>query len=384
MKSTSRVVKNFKESIFTTITQLATEKGAINLSQGMPDFDGPQWVRDYAINAIRQGQNQQAPAHGIVELRESIADTIKKYYGLSYCPISEITVTTGATEALFSSIMALVNPGDEIIVVEPFFDTYIPAIELAGGIPVITTLKAPEFRLNFDHLRSLFTDKTKLMILNTPHNPTGTILSYDELSQLRDLIVENDCYLISDEVYEHLTYDDQKHLPPATIEGLYDRTITISSTGKTLGLTGWRIGWACAPSEIAHQIRMVHQNNTFSAPRPLQEAMAKGLRRLDDYLPSFRENYTQKRDLLFSGLKDAGLSPIKPSSSYFILCPIPEDTDHNSIEFVKKLIEEHGVAAIPCSPFYLTSNEGDRLIRFCFAKKDETLLSAIENLKGKL
>ncbi|MCK5884789.1 MAG: aminotransferase class I/II-fold pyridoxal phosphate-dependent enzyme, partial [Bacteriovoracaceae bacterium] len=363
MKPTSEIVKSFEESIFTTITQLANKKGAINLSQGMPDFDGPSWVRDYAINAIRNGQNQQAPAHGIVELRESISDITHKNYGIRYCPANEVTVTTGATEALFSSILALINPGDEVIVIEPFFDTYIPAIKMAGGIPVISTLKFPNFRLDFAELAQLFGPKTKLLILNTPHNPTGTILTRSELEQLRDLLVCEDCYLLSDEVYEYLTFDNESHISPASIDGLFERTITISSTGKTLGLTGWRIGWANAPKEIAHQIRMVHQNNTFSAPRPLQEAMAKGLRRLDEYLPSFRENYTEKRDLLLTGLKEAGFSPITPKSSYFILCPIPDDSELNSIEYVKELIEKRKVAAIPCSPFYSRSKEGEGLIR---------------------
>ena len=241
MKPTSFVVNSFKESIFTTITQLAKEKGAINLSQGMPDFDGPQWVRDYAINAIRKGLNQQAPAHGILDLRQSIAEATKKNYGVSYCPTDEVTVTAGATEALFSSIFALVNPGDEVIVIEPFFDTYIPAIKMAGGIPVISTLRAPNFRPNFEELEKLFTPKTKLLILNTPHNPTGTLLTRSELEQLRDLLIKEDCYLLSDEVYEHLIFDNASHIPPASIEGLYERTISVSSTGKTLGLTGWRI-----------------------------------------------------------------------------------------------------------------------------------------------
>ncbi len=380
MKETSRVVENFKTSIFTQITSLATKKNAFNLSQGLPDFDGPHWVQKLACDAITNNKNQSSPAHGLLTLRQAISDNYKKYHNLNYCPEQEITICNGATEAIYSTIMALVNPGDEVIVVEPFFDTYIPGIELAGGKAVTVTLHAPHFKFDPKELAQAFNDKTKLIILNTPHNPSGRILDASELELIADLTHQHDCYVISDEVYEFLTYDGKKHIPPASIKNLHARTITCSSTGKTFGFTGWRIGWAAAPKNISHVIRMVHQNNTFSAPRPLQEAMAIALTRLDGHIPAFTEIYQAKRDLLFVGLQDAGFNPIKPESTYFIMAPIDHLTSLNDVDFAMELIEKAGVATIPPSAFYNKSSDGSRFLRFCFAKEDKTLKNAIKNL----
>lgn len=379
MKELSNTASNFKESVFTTISQLARENDAINLSQGMPDFDGPDWVKQYAIDAISSGKNQQAPAHGTLELRESISSKYSRLSSLSYDPNTDITVTAGATEALFSTILALVNPGDEVVIIEPFFDTYIPAIQMAGGIPKIATLLPDSFTLDFEELEKVFSSKTKAIIINSPHNPSGKVLSLEEIEKLSEIILKYDTYVISDEVYEFLTYDKCKHISPASLPSLFDRTIVISSTGKTFGFTGWRIGWACAPQNLTSKIKLVHQNNTFSAPHPFQDAMAKSLYKLEDYVIDFNRSYQSKRDLLFNGLKDSIFEPILPDSTYFILAKVPikgmKDTD-----FVKKLIKEHGIAIIPCSPFYAKEINYE-YVRFCFAKKNETIVKAIETIK---
>lgn len=381
MKKLSNIVTQFKESIFTTMTALANENNAINLSQGFPDFDGAKWVCDLATEAIMSEKNQSSPAHGTPELRKAISNNYNKYYSINYDQNNNITVTNGATEAIYSTITALVNPGDEVIVFEPFFDTYIPAIELAGGVVIPVTLHTPDFTFNRKKLEESFSDKTKLVIINTPHNPTGKVFSEDELYFIANLVEKHDTYILSDEVYEHLLFDEAKHIPPASIKNMFNRTITISSTGKTFGLTGWRIGWAAAPKELTHAIRMVHQNVTFSAPRPLQEAMAIALNKLDDYIPDFRKTYIEKRDLLLKGLIDAGFSPNTPKSTYFIMCPIP-NSDMDDIEFAKYLIKNKKVAVIPPSAFYMHSKDGEKYLRFCFAKRDETLIAAIRNLNS--
>ncbi|MCK5074187.1 MAG: aminotransferase class I/II-fold pyridoxal phosphate-dependent enzyme [Bacteriovoracaceae bacterium] len=380
MKDISYIVSGFRENIFSQITNLADKHGAISLSQGYPDFDGPHWVRQYAQENIEHGMNQTTSAIGTVSMRNALGTNYKKYYDLDYNADSEITVTVGATEAVFCSIMALVNPGDEVIIFEPHFDTYLPAVKLAGGKPVAVTLHAPKFSFYEDEFEKAFTEKTKLVILNSPHNPSGKIFNKKELELICKLVKKHDAYLVTDEVYEFLTYDEQIHIPAATLPGMRERTITISSTGKTFGLTGWRTGWACAPPKLSHAIRMVHQNNTFSSPHPLQEALAKALSNLDDYLPEFKKLYEQKRDFLYNGLKKAGFKPFLSKSTYFILCPITHLTDKNDVEFCKELIIERKVAAIPTSAFYFKSNEGEKHIRFCFAKKNETMTNAIKNL----
>ena len=378
MKSLNHVVANFKESIFSTMTKMAIENKAINLSQGYPDFDGPSWVVDLAVEALKNGNNQYAPAAGTLELREAIANNYKRFYGLSYDASTNIIVTVGATEAIYCTCMALLNPGDEVVVLEPCYDSYVASIELAGAKIVPVTLKLPDFKFDLDELKTAITSKTNLFILNIPHNPTGKVFTSEEIKIIGDLAREFDFYILSDEPYEYLTYGVE-HVPTAAFENLYERTITISSTAKTFGLTGWKIGWAAAPQEIAKAILNVHQFTTFCVSHPMQVAIAKALNEIEKYLPEFKRSYQEKRDLLVSGLKELGYNILEPKGTFFALALLPEG--ESDVEVCKKLIVEKKVAVIPVSAFYLKSDEGKRLIRFCFAKENQTLLKALENLK---
>lgn len=381
MKNTNQIVAQFKESIFSTMTKLAIEHKAINLSQGFPDFDGPEWVKKLALNTIQAGKNQYAPSMGSLSLRQAVSKQYQSHYQLEYDANSEICITNGATEAIFCTIMALINPGDEVIILEPFYDSYLASIQMAHGVAIPVTLKSPSFELPLEAIKDAITSRTKLIIFNNPHNPTGTVFNEQQISELAKIICDHDLYLLSDEVYEHLTFG-QKHFPSASIKELKERTITISSTGKTFGLTGWKIGWACAPSHILKAIHHVHQFTTFCVSHPLQEAMAEALEQSNHYLEEFKKTYLAKKNLLIGGLEKAGFDIIKPQGTYFVLAKIPNKYD-NDIEFCKYLIQEHKVAAIPPSAFYLKSNEGERLVRFCFAKKDETLNAAIDHLLKK-
>ncbi len=378
MKSINKTVDNFKESIFSTMTKMAMENKAINLSQGFPDFDGPKWVVELTKEALESGQNQYAPSMGILPLREAIAHNYQRFYHLSYNPLNEVLVTNGATEAIFCTCMALLNPGDEVIVLEPFYDSYIASIELAGAKVVPVTLKAPDFHFDMADLKEALSDKTKMLIINNPHNPTGKVYEESELIALCEFAIKNDLYVMSDEVYEFLTFE-KPHIPTATLENMKERTITISSTGKTFGLTGWKIGWVASSAEIVAAIHKVHQFNVFCVSHPFQVAMAQALAKMDDYLAEFKSDYKRKRDILVSGLKASGFNVLNPAGTYFALVLLPEG--ENDVDYCKKLIIENKVAVIPTSAFYMKSNEGSRIVRFCFAKKDETLHSALNNLK---
>lgn len=378
MKPLNQTVTSFKESIFSTMTKLAIQNSAINLSQGFPDFDGPRWLVNLASKAMEDGKNQYAPSPGILPLRTAIAANYKKYYGLNYDPNSEVLVTCGATEAIFCTAMAVLNPGDEVIILEPFYDSYLASLQMVNARVVPVTLHAPEFSLNFDELKAAITSKTKMLILNNPHNPTGKMFSAEEIEQIAALAVKNDFYILSDEVYEFLTFE-KAHIPTACYENLRERTITISSTGKTFGLTGWKIGWCCAPAEIIKAIHNVHQFTTFCVAHPFQVAMAEALANMDEYLTEFKRDYRIKRDLLVNGLKESGFNVLSPAGTYFAIALLPEG--ENDVDFCQKLIVEKKVATIPTSAFYMKSDEGKRMIRFCFAKTEETLNAALKNLK---
>jgi len=382
MKNFAYPVDQIKESIFATMTQLSIDNNAINLSQGFPDFDGPKFIIEYAKEAMHKGFNQYAPSPGVMGLRQSISDNFMKFYGLSYDPYSEITVTNGATEGIFSTVLALINPGDEVIIFEPFYDSYVAAIKLAGGIPVPVTLHTPNFNWDVKELEKAFTHKTKLVIFNSPHNPTGKVFNVQEITLLADLVKKYDTYIISDEVYEHLTFDNIVHIPMTKIKGMKERTITISSTGKTFGLTGWKVGWTSSSKKITHAIRMVHQFNTFSVAHPLQIAMEKALQNLDDYLVEFKSIYKSKRKLFINGIVDCGYKPYIPNGTYFVMCPIDSHTSLNDIDYCMELIKTKKVAAIPTSAFYLKSCDGKKYIRFCFAKKDTTINAALNNFRN--
>ena len=385
MKTFNKQLETFEESIFATISQKAHKVSAVNLGQGFPDFDGPSWLKELCKDSFDSDVvniNQYAPSPGRIELRASIADNFKEFYGEDFDAKDEVTVFNGATEALFCSALALLNAGDEVIVFEPFYDSYLANIKLANATAKVVTLHAPEFRFKLEELEKAFSDKTKMIYLNSPHNPSGTVFTRAELEQISTLCKKWDVYVVSDEVYEHLTFDDHKHIPISTLPGMKERTITISSMGKTFGFTGWKIGWALAPKELSHALRMVHQFNTFSVCHPIQLGISKGLKKLKDYLPEFKELYRKKRELLLDGLESSGFSPIKPQGTYFTLCKIPNE-QMNDVQYCYHLIEKYKVATIPPSSFYLESKDGQKYVRFCFAKSNEVLLEAIKNLQAK-
>jgi aspartate/methionine/tyrosine aminotransferase len=382
MKETALRIADFKDSIFGVMSRLAREHNAINLSQGFPDFDGPDFVKEFAYKKIAEGHNQYAPFPGSVNLRNEISSYYNRFYKLSYNPETEITVTVGATEAIFVVISALVNPGDEVIVLEPFYDSYVASIKMCGGIAVPVTMHAPEFRVDQGELEKAITPKTKMIILNNPHNPTGKMWERFELEAVASIAIKHDLYLMSDEVYEFLTFDGHAHIPTATLQEMKERTITISSAGKTFGLTGWKIGWICANPKLTNAFRLVHQYVTFSVSTPIQEAVAEGLKSLETYLPVFRSQYKAKRDYFYEVLTSLGFKFEIPKGTYFMMVPISQKTEMNDVDYAMKLIKDYKVATVPPSAFYLKSAEGAKYLRFCFAKKDETLKAAAENLKG--
>ncbi len=382
MKDTALRIADFKDSIFGVISRLAREHNAVNLGQGFPDFDGPNWIKDLVTKKMAEGHNQYAPFHGTPNLRQEVSNYYKKFYGLNYNAESEVTVTVGATEAIYVVITALINPGDEVIVLEPFYDSYVASIKMAGGVAVPVTMHAPGWTIDKKELEKAISPKTKLLILNNPHNPTGKVWAKEELMDVAEVAIKNDLYVMSDEVYEFLLFDGAKHLPTATLDGMFERTITVSSAGKTFGLTGWKIGWICANEKVSRAVRLVHQYVTFSVSTPMQEAVAEGLTKLPEYLPGFVELYKGKRDSFYDEMMKLGFDFKIPKGTYFMMAPISKKTDLKDVDFAMKLIQERKVATVPPSAFYLKSTEGEKYLRFCFAKKDETLKQAVINLKG--
>ena len=375
-------LENIPVSIFSVITQLAYQYSATNLGQGYPDFNGPEWIFDYSLEAMKEGKNQYAPSFGINSLRNSIANYQKHFYGIEWNPSNEIIITAGATEALFDTINALLNPGDEVILFEPYYDSYYADVILAGGVPKYVTLKLPDFSFDFDELERQITPKTRLIILNNPHNPTGKVFKKNELEFIAKIAKKYNLLVISDEVYEFLTFDNIKHTPIACLEGMQDRTITISSCGKTFGFTGWKIGYAIARKEFIEAIHGVHQWTTFAVNTPGQHAMAKAFQRLDEYLPNFKQLYEQKRNFVYNELLSSKFIPYKPEGSYFMMLKFPDNLFKDDIEASQILIKNYGIATIPPSVFYSKSQEGKQLLRLCFAKKDETLKEGIKKLKS--
>jgi len=382
MKEIASRLNEFKDSIFGVISALARDYDAVNLGQGFPDFDAPEFLKKIAEQKIHEEHNQYAPFHGTSNLRAEISSYYDRFYGLKYDTEKEISVTVGGTEAIYCALMALVNPGEEVIVLEPFYDSYVAAAKMAGGVVVPVTLHGPNFELNLDELKAAITPKTKMIIVNNPHNPSGKVWEKEELESVAKLAIEHDLYVMSDEVYEFLLFDGAKHIPMATLEDIRERVITISSAAKTFGVTGWKIGWICASPEVSRACRLVHQYITFAVATPLQEAIAVGLKNLETYIPEFQETYQKKRDYFYKELTDLGFEFPKPRGSFFMMVPIKDKTDLNDVDYAMKLIRDHKVAAVPPSAFYLKSTEGEGYLRFCFAKKDETLKLAVQNLQG--
>ncbi|MER7169970.1 pyridoxal phosphate-dependent aminotransferase [Streptomyces mesophilus] len=374
----------FGTTIFAEMSALAVRTGAINLGQGFPDTDGPEAVREAAVRALRDGRgNQYPPGPGVPELRHAIAVHQQTRYGLSYDPDREVLVTAGATEAIAASLLALVAPGDEVVALEPYYDSYAACIAMAGGKRVPVTLRPDEsgFHLDLDELRAAVTDRTRLILLNTPHNPTGTVLTRAELTAIAELAVERDLLVITDEVYEHLVFDGE-HIPLASLPGMRERTVTISSSGKSLSFTGWKVGWITATPELVTAVRTAKQFLTYVASGPFQYAIAEGLALPAAYFEGLRDELRAKRDLLAAGLEDVGFKVYRPAGTYFITTDITPLGARDGVEFCLALPERAGVVAIPTSVFYDDKEAGRSLVRFAFCKKTEVLEEAVQRLKS--
>lgn len=374
-------VSHFGVTIFTEMTALAQKHQAVNLGQGFPDFPAPDFVKEAAARAIHNNVNQYAPRNGLPQLREAIAHKVSKHDGLEVTA-DAVTITHGATEAIFATIMGLVNPGDEVILFEPYYDSYIPSVEFAGGTPRFYTLSAPDWHIDPAALEALFNNKTKLIVINTPHNPTGKVYSREELQLIADLCQKYDVIAVVDSVYEHIVFDEAKHYTLATFPGMKERTVTISSFGKTFSVTGWKIGWTIAPAELTQGIVSGHQFITFCSVAPLQAAAAEifSWAERTGYYEKLAAMYAQKRDFLLETLDGVGLPTIRPRGTYFAMVDISELGFANDVDFCRYLTTEVGVAAIPPSAFYQNPADGATVARFTFCKTDEALREAAVRL----
>ena len=382
----NRRLADFGTTIFAEMSALALSTGAINLGQGFPDTDGPEEVREAAVRALRDGLgNQYPPGPGVPELRTAVAAHQQRRYGLSCDPDREVLVTAGATEAIAASLLALVEPGDEVIALEPYYDSYAACIAMAGGRRVPVTLRADveegRFRLDLDELRDAVTDRTRLLLINTPHNPTGTVLTRAELAAIAELAVERDLLVVTDEVYEHLVFDDAEHVPLATFPGMRERTVTISSAGKTFSFTGWKVGWVTGTQELVTAVRTAKQYLTYVSAGPFQYAVAEALRLPDSYFDGFRADLRRKRDLLGDGLRTAGFRVYQPQGTYFITTDITPFGEKDAHRFCRALPERCGVVAIPNSVFYDDPDAGRSQVRFAFCKRDDVLHEAAVRLR---
>ena len=368
-------------TIFTVMSALAAEKGAVNLGQGFPDFDCDPRLVQAVTDAMQRGHNQYPPMPGVPALREAVAAKVQALYGRAYHPATEITITAGATQAILTAILAVVRAGDEVIVLEPCYDSYVPNIELAGGVAVPVPLTPGTFRPDFDKITAALTPRTRAIIVNSPHNPSATVWSAEEMRQLDDLLAPTDILLISDEVYEHMVFDGAEHQSAARFAGLAARAFIVSSFGKTFHVTGWKVGTVAAPAALTAEFRKVHQFNVFTVNTPMQHGLAAYLQDPAPYLglPAY---YQAKRDLFRAGLAGSRLRllPGSGAGSYFQCVDISKVSDLNEVDFCQWLTREIGVAAIPLSAFYGDGFD-QRVVRFCFAKKDATLRAALERLQ---
>jgi aspartate/methionine/tyrosine aminotransferase len=370
----------FTESVIREMTRLALAHNAVNLSQGFPDFAAPEEIKAAARDAITRDINQYAITWGAKSLRNAIAGKFQRTQGITIDPEREITVCCGSTEAMMSAMMAIINPGDEVVVFEPFYENYGPDAILSGASPRFVRLRAPDWSFDADELARAFSNKTKAIILNTPNNPTGKVFSRAEMETIRDLCVRHNSFLITDEIYEHMLYDGATHISAATIEGLRERTITINALSKTYSVTGWRVGWAIAPPEVTSAIRKVHDFLTVGAAAPLQEAGAIALRSPESYYAQLASDYLERRNSLLGILSDAGFKCFTPRGAYYIMTDISAFGFANDVDFARYLVKEIGVAAVPGSSFYHNPADGAQQLRFTFCKKESTLAEAARRL----
>ena len=362
------------------MTRLAVRHGAVNLAQGFPDFSAPEALKQAAREAITHDFNQYAITWGTKSLRNAIAAKYRQTYGLELDPETEITVCCGSTEGMIDSLTAVTNPGDEVIIFEPFYENYGPDTKLCGAIPRFVRLHPPEWTFDPDELRRAFSSRTKAIIVNTPNNPTGKVFSREELELIATLCQEFDALAITDEIYEHITYDGARHIPIMTLDGMRNRTVLVNSMSKTFAVTGWRVGWVLASPDLSDSIRKVHDFTTVGAATPLQEASALALTFGNDYYHQLGEEYTQRRDFILRILESAGFRTYAPGGAYYVITDISSFGFTDDISFVRHLIEKAGVAAVPGSSFYHDPAHGNQQIRFCFCKKYETLETAGKKL----
>ena len=381
--SVNSKLRPFGASIFGEMTALANQSGAVNLSQGFPDFEGPRDIAESASAAILSGENQYAPSRGHTALRDAIAAHQKRFYDLDVCAEREVVVTSGCTEAIASALLGLLEEGDEVVLFEPFYDSYPATIAMAGGVAKYCTLRFPDFALDEDRLRACMSKNTRAIVVNSPHNPSGHVFTDAEQACIARLAKEFDAIIISDEVYEHLTYDGVKHRPMACVDGALERTLTLSSTGKTYSYTGWKVGWAIGPAPLVEAVQAAHQFLTFSGARPLQVAMAHALNEHHaPFVESLQSEYRKRRDFLCDALSTLGFDVVVPEGTYFALARFDKLSDKSDIEFAKELCRDAKVACIPPSGFYANDiAEGQGLLRFAFCKKQETLERAVSRLE---
>ncbi|MGB1291730.1 MAG: methionine aminotransferase [Pseudoalteromonas sp.] len=370
---------NLGTSIFSQMSALANQFSAINLSQGFPEFDAPELLKKQLNHYVLEGVNQYSPSSGVPRLQQQIAKLIKRKYNANINANEQVTVTSGATEALFVAIQAIVRKGDEVIVFDPAYDSYQPAIELAGGRSVHVALHAPDYAIDWSVVTKAITANTRAIIINTPHNPSGKTLKQADIDQLRSLVAQHDLYVISDEVYEHITFDQQPHLSVLRDDALFAKSFVISSFGKTFHSTGWKMGYCIAPAELAVEFRKIHQYVTFSSFTPAQHALADMLEQQGEHVDELSEFYQQKRDVLSSALKESRFTVLPSEGTYFLLLDYSDVSELNDVEFCQWLAEQAGVAAIPLSVFY-EKHSNDKVIRLCFAKNEATLIQAAEIL----
>ncbi len=375
------VLAGLPTTVFEVMSRLARETGAINLGQGFPDDPGPADVRARAAEAVVDGWNQYPPMLGLPELRQAVADHYQHHQGLALDAESEVMITSGATEAIAGALLALIEPGDEVVLFQPMYDAYLPLVRRAGGVPRFVTLKPPHWRLSEEALAAAFSERTKVVLFNNPLNPSAVVYAREDLELLARFCERFDAIAICDEVWEHLVFDGRRHLPLMTLPGMRERCVKIGSAGKIFSLTGWKVGFVSAAPEILKVLAKAHQFLTFTTPPNLQSAVAYGLAKDDAYFEGMRRDFARSRDRFTEGLRSLGLAVLPSEGTYFVNIDIAPLGDEDDVAFCKRLVAEKGVAAIPVSAFY-HENPVRNVVRFCFAKKDETLDGALERLAG--
>ncbi len=381
MSRAAERVQHFTESVIREMTRWAQQYGAINLAQGFPDFPAPEALKEAAVRAIREDYNQYAITWGSPRLRAAIAEKYQRFYRMEIDPERHITVCCGATECMIATLLALLNPGDEVIIFEPFYENYGPDTWISGAKPVYVPLRPPSWTFDPDELRRAFSGRTRALILNTPHNPTGHVFSEEELRYIAELCQRHNVYVITDEIYEHIVYDGHRHIPIATLPGMWERTVTISGMSKSYAVTGWRIGWCIAPADLTDAIRKVHDFLTVGAPAPLQEASVVALQFPISYYEQMRADYDRRRRLLVEALEELGFEAWWPQGAYYVMTDFRAFGDEDDTAFAMRLVREIGVAVVPGSSFYAYPDRGRTQVRFAFCKREETLREAVARLQ---